>query len=402
MTPSPDRVAPVARAAPAKLNLTLAVLGRREDGYHALHSVMVPLGLADTVTVEVAGRGETADALQVEGAAGSLTAGPDNLVLRAIAATRAAVLVWRPGARGKAEASFLAARLTKRIPVAAGLAGGSSDAAAAMSAALEAWGADLPPDVAEEVAASLGSDVPFFLAGGAALVTGRGEHVEPLPPLRGVAPAVLLVTPRLHVSTPAVFAAYAAGTRPASAMDGATAAAASERLAADWRAGMQAATLLERAAELAVANDLLPATLEVAPELAAFRRTLGELLGRPIGQSGSGPTAWVLYPSLGGRPVGCPRGRRAPRTRRRRWWLRPRSFGAHNRPSPRHPDKTQGGEPQVPRQADHRVRSSGRNRTVQPGHRHRRLPVLLRLAGHGSCHRAVCSTASRPRPSGRS
>ena len=289
MTAGPGRAQ---RRAPAKLNLTLAVLGRRADGYHALHSVMVPLGLADTVTAEVAAPRADGDTLRIEGAAGSLTAGPDNLVLRAIAATREALREWQPGA----QAPFLAALLVKRIPVAAGLAGGSSDAAAAMAAALEAWGADLPEDALHAVAASLGSDVPFFLAGGAALVTGRGEHVESLPPPRGVAPAVLLVTPRLHVATAAVFAAYAAGARHASAMDGAT--AVSERLAADLRAGMLAATLLERAPELAQANDLVAATLAVAPELAAFRRTLGDLLGRPIGQSGSGPTAWVLYPSL--------------------------------------------------------------------------------------------------------
>jgi len=165
-------------------------------------------------------------------------------------------------------------------------------------AALEAWGATLSAEAVRDLAASLGSDVPFFLAGGAALVTGRGELVEPLPDLEGEPPAVLLVTPRLPISTPAVFAAYAGGARPATTSGAPAALTASERLVVSLRAGLPAPALLERAEELAAANDLLPAALEVAPALAAFRAALGRLLGRPIGQSGSGPSAWVLYPSL--------------------------------------------------------------------------------------------------------
>ena len=121
-TAASRRLAPVIRLAPAKLNLTLAVLGRRPDGYHELHSVMVLLALTDRLSLARAAAGH--DTLRVEG----LDAGPagDNLVLRAIAAARAAV--------GRAADPFpLAARLEKRIPVAAGLAGGSSDAAAARS-----------------------------------------------------------------------------------------------------------------------------------------------------------------------------------------------------------------------------------------------------------------------------
>jgi hypothetical protein len=72
----------------------------------------------------------------------------------------------------------------------------------------------------------------------------------------------------------------------------------SDRLAADLRAGLPAAELVARSEELATANDLLPAALEVVPGLAGFRAALGRLVGRPVGQSGSGPTAWVLYPSL--------------------------------------------------------------------------------------------------------
>ena len=290
MTPIARRdlgVISVTCTAPAKLNLTLAVVGRRSDGYHALHSVMAPLDFGDELTVS-AGDGPF-DGLEIEGA--DLPVSADNLVLRGIAAARAEVL-----AVGGVPAPALDAMLAKRIPVAAGLAGGSSDAAAAIAASIDAWQATISRDRAIAVAASVGSDVPFFFAGGIALVTGRGESVEPLPHLRGPQPAVLLVTPGLRISTPAVFSAYAAGARP---LDHARARAVSESLASALRRGLTADGLLARAAELATANDLLPAARVVAPELAAFHDALADLLGRPVGQSGSGPTLWALYESMG-------------------------------------------------------------------------------------------------------
>ncbi|HYM83468.1 MAG TPA: hypothetical protein VEY67_04910, partial [Candidatus Dormibacteraeota bacterium] len=188
-------------------------------------------------------------------------------------------------------------RLDKRIPVAAGLAGGSSDAAAAIDGALEAWGTTLPAELRLEVATRLGSDVPFFLTGGAAVVTGRGERVTPLPALRGEPPGVLLVTPAIRVATAEVFAAFDRGARPATL---GAARASSEHLAAEFTPGLRSAALLDRAGVLAAANDLAPATVMVVPELTAFRRALFRLLGRPVGQSGSGPTLWALYPSLAG------------------------------------------------------------------------------------------------------
>lgn len=278
---------PAVRLAPAKLNLTLAVLGRRPDGFHALHSVMVPVGLSDGLSVAPA-IGAT-DTLHVVGA----DCGPDasNLVLRAIAAARAGVRAEHgPGA----ESGPLAARLEKRIPVAAGLAGGSSDAAAAIDAALEAWGVDLTPAARLVAAASVGSDVAFFGAGGWALVEGRGERVERIPSVRAPAPWVLLVTPAIAVSTPDVFAAWAAGARAAGY---GAAAAASRHLADELRAGMTARALVVRSGILAHANDLMPAAQHVVPSLVAFRRGLIRALGTAVGQSGSGPTAWVIYPS---------------------------------------------------------------------------------------------------------
>ncbi len=211
-------------------------------------------------------------------------------MFQALATARVAVGGGWPGGPGPAPA--LAARLDKRIPVAAGLAGGSSDAAATVDGALEAWGAELDHETRHAVAARLGSDVPFFLAGGPALVEGRGEQVAPLLGLHG-APGVVLVTPLVAVSTPDVFAAFDAIRTHG---DGAVRLS-SAHLAEELRAKLSAADLVARAGVLASANDLLPATSLVVPELVPFKRALSRLLHRPIGLSGSGPTLWALYPS---------------------------------------------------------------------------------------------------------
>ena len=298
MTVDPARrLTPVVRLAPAKLNLTLAVVGRRADGLHDLHSVMVPLALADVLTLAPSPGGT--DALHSVGH----DPGPPaaNIVLRAIAETRSAVGAgWGSGSGGPVgpaagAAPALAARLEKRIPVAAGLAGGSSDAAAAIDGALEAWAAELDPVTRAAAAARLGSDVPFFLAGGPAVVEGRGERVTPLRGIVGRPPGVLLVTPAVPVLTAAVYAAFDAGSRPGD--PGATRAT-SSHLATELAAGLATSRLLDRAGVLAAANDLIAAASTVFPALTPLRRSLARLLGRPIGQSGSGPTLWALYPSV--------------------------------------------------------------------------------------------------------
>ena len=290
MSPGSDptgRLTPIVRLAPAKLNLSLAVVARRPDGFHELHSVMVPLALADRLSLASAGAPE--DTLHVDG----LDAGPleANLVLRALRATREAIGAGWAGSAGAPPA--LAVRLDKRIPVAAGLAGGSSDAAAVMDGALEAWDASLTINERLRVAAGLGSDVPFFLADGPALVEGRGESVTPLRGVIGDPPGVVLVTPRVALSTAAVFAAHDAAGRPA----GGSTRTSSNHMADELRAGLSATALADRAGVLAVANDLTAAAIALEPGLLGLRRGLGRLLGRPVGQSGSGPTLWVIYPS---------------------------------------------------------------------------------------------------------
>jgi 4-diphosphocytidyl-2-C-methyl-D-erythritol kinase len=255
---------------------------------------MAPLDLADRLSLAIDPSPGAKDAVRTEG----FDPGPaeDNLVLRAIEAARRAV-------RGHLAAAppGLAIRLEKRIPVAAGLAGGSSDAAAAIDGALEAWNAitALSSEERSRLAASIGSDVPFFLAGGAALVEGRGERVTPLHGLRfapsgeGV-PGVVLVTPAVAAHTAAVFAAWADGAMGEPGIVRRT----SEHFASEFGSGLTAQQLIERAGVLASANDLSAAAARVVDGLLPFRRALTRLLGRPIGLTGSGPTLWALYPSL--------------------------------------------------------------------------------------------------------
>ncbi len=284
------RLSPVVRVAPAKLNLTLAVVGHRPDGYHAIHSVVVLLDLADRLSLAIRPGGP--DTLHVDG----FDCGPeqDNLVLRALAAARDRARHSWPG--GSADPPSLAVRLEKGIPVAAGLGGGSSDAAAAIDAAFEAWDASVDGSARVAVAAAVGSDVPLFLAGGPVLIEGRGERVTPLHGVRAEAghePAVVLVTPAVPAHTGDVFAAWSAGAMAEPGIARRT----SEHFASEFGSGLSPRQLLERAAVLASANDLAPAAAAVVPGLVPFRRALTRRLGRPIGLSGSGPTLWALYPS---------------------------------------------------------------------------------------------------------
>ncbi|MBI3969191.1 MAG: 4-(cytidine 5'-diphospho)-2-C-methyl-D-erythritol kinase [Chloroflexi bacterium] len=165
--------------APAKINLTLEVLGRRPDGYHEIRSVLHALELHDTL------RARSARALRLTCSAPHLVTA-DNLVL--VAARR---LQERVGVDPGAEI-----HLTKRIPESAGLGGGSSDAAAALRALNHLWGLGLSRSQLSDVAATVGSDVPFFLDGPAALATGRGVRLAPLAAADGW---VLLVRPPLEL-----------------------------------------------------------------------------------------------------------------------------------------------------------------------------------------------------------
>jgi 4-diphosphocytidyl-2-C-methyl-D-erythritol kinase len=160
--------------APAKLNLFLEVLAKRADGYHEIETLICPIDLYDTLyfreeadgRLELECRWATMPTTCLE----DLPAGAGNLVWRAVDLLRR-----RTGVRRGASL-----RLVKRIPTAAGLGGGSSDAAAALVAANRAWNLGLARAELAALAAELGSDVPFFLHGGPAICRGRGEQVEPV------------------------------------------------------------------------------------------------------------------------------------------------------------------------------------------------------------------------------
>ena len=254
-------------AAPAKVNLTLEILARRADGYHALRSVMVPVALCDALAFAPAER----FAFSCEPP--SLAEG--NLVLRALA-------------RIERDDAMLAVHLRKHIPVGAGLGGGSSDAAAVLRAAMEgAFGAMPARDWLAD-ARALGSDVPFFLADAPALVEGTGERVTAL----GAAPPwwVVLAVPPVHVSTADAYAKLAAERAAAAAPRRARSTSASVSCGAALQRGDYAGVVA------AMCNDF---EALIAGAYPAVRDTLDALTAagadRPL-LSGSGGACFTLAP----------------------------------------------------------------------------------------------------------
>ena len=175
----------------AKLNLTLDVLGKRPDGYHDLRMIMQSVELADTLTLT---RNDTGE-LRVSTNLHFLPNNEKNL------AAQAALRWWE--AQGNASQG-LDITIDKHIPVCAGMAGGSSDAAAVLRALNELEGAGLSPAQLARIGERVGSDVPYCVTGGTALAEGRGEVLTPLPPLPKC--WVVLCKPEFSISTPALFA----------------------------------------------------------------------------------------------------------------------------------------------------------------------------------------------------
>jgi len=173
-------------SAPAKINLSLRVLHRRDDGFHEIETLMAPVSLCDTLEVELREKG----GIEFSCSDHSLPAGEDNLVVRA---------VRQFGAFTKIE-PHVAIRLEKKIPHGAGLGGGSSDAATTLLALDQLYKTRLPPAELSRIAAELGSDVPFFIWQSAATCRGRGEIVEPCALPRAL--PLLLIKPPFPVPTP--------------------------------------------------------------------------------------------------------------------------------------------------------------------------------------------------------
>ena len=247
--------------APAKVNLTLEVLGSRADGYHELASVFATVDLRDRVRVAASRELDVRIAPDVGAAAG------DDLASRAVRALADAC--GRP--------AVAHVRVRKRIPVAAGLGGGSSDAGAVLRALSRAWrldGVDLVP-----IAARVGSDVPFFVSGAAyALVRGRGELVDALPAPEPI--WIALVQIRERVSTAEVFAAHRAKPSDGARSD-------------DLAKALRDRNVTVPAIRDRLRNDLLDAAERVAPAIAETRKT-ASAMGIDLAMSGSGPSLFAL------------------------------------------------------------------------------------------------------------
>ncbi len=247
---------------PAKLNLFLDVLHRRDDGYHELETLFVALDWGDDVTVTLdSGRDDVC--LEVSGDDG-VPVDETNLAWRAAAA-------WRAAMPGAPERPGVHVALTKRIPMGAGLGGGSSNA----GTVLRELGAARPRDGVDlqAVAAELGSDVAFFLQSGAAIGRGRGERIERLP--GGPSLDVVLILPPVACATPVVYGNLGARVRsaPESGL---------ERAAFALQTGDAAAL---RAAHY---NALAVPALGAYPVLGRFASDVERRLGRPPCLSGSG------------------------------------------------------------------------------------------------------------------
>ncbi len=252
------------RRSPAKINLTLRLLGTRPDGYHELESLVALVDLCDELTVTAQEDGRYAftcddPTLPVDGT---------NLVLQA-----ARVLARDAGTNHGADFA-----LKKRIPAGAGLGGGSSNAALALAMLNDAWDLRYPTDRLARLGAVIGSDVPLFFSGPMCVLRGRGEMVERVPAKLNASCVLLL--PAIHCATAAVYRAYDRLPSPpqrAALQDVLAAYADPERLM----------TLLS--------NDLEAAAFEVAPALRELAARAAVLARGPVRMTGSGSALFRLF-----------------------------------------------------------------------------------------------------------
>ena len=249
----------------AKINLDLRVLHARPDGYHEIRTIFQTISLADTIDVTFTRARATA--IRIEGDIDI----PDNLIARAASLALDAM-------RLTARVEF---RLRKRIPMGAGLGGGSSDAAAVLLAlpALACRCLDLSGLM--KMASELGSDVPFFLLGGAAVAMGRGTELYPLPDTK--ARRGLLVAPDVHVSTPAAYRALTPRLTTES----------QQNKIVSFQS--QAWGELCEGSSAGSVNDFETVVFEQFPQLAALKRRLMKLGANPAMMTGSGSALFGLF-----------------------------------------------------------------------------------------------------------
>jgi 4-diphosphocytidyl-2-C-methyl-D-erythritol kinase len=260
------------KPSPCKVNLLLNILGKRPDGFHELETVMQPVRLFDRLSFEITG-----DRVALTCSLPGLPADSTNLVHRAASLFLGEARI-RAGVR---------IHLDKQIPLAAGLGGGSGNAATTLLALNELFGTPLDPTTLTGLAARLGSDVPFFLQDRPALATGRGEHIEPLEPfaaLRGL--ALVLVHPGFGISTGW---AYGELARFPDALHGRAGRARelAARLQGTERAGIGTALY----------NSLEAPALHKYPILALYQQFFRENGAVAALMSGSGSTTFALMQS---------------------------------------------------------------------------------------------------------
>lgn len=261
----------------AKINLSLAVLYRRTDGFHELRTVFQTVSLADRLELTFTPGRKTHVEIQAD-----VEIPGENLIVKA-----ARMLAKEAGIRGA-----LRVRLHKKIPMGGGLGGGSSDAAAILLGLPALAGKRVDPDLLSAIAAGIGSDVPFFLMGGTALGVGRGEELYPLPDLHS--PNALIVAPGVHVATAE---AYRALARPALAE--LTPGAVTHKMREFRSLGRSLSGSGEWAS--LCANDFEAAVFEKHPLVRSVQRTLHKLGARPARMSGSGSALFGVFSSPGAR-----------------------------------------------------------------------------------------------------
>lgn len=250
-----------------KVNLFLRVLGQRPDGFHEVETILHSVGVCDEIEVAPTGGVVDVEMRLVPGLNGALPKDDENLVLRAADALR----------RGRTDRG---ARIMveKGIPIAAGLGGGSADAAATLVVLSDLWGLELGRDELMSIAESLGSDVPYCLEGGTVLATARGEQLTPLAQMTPM--WFVLAGTAAPLLTRDVYAAWD-HLRPAE-----------EASSAVISMALGAGDVAEVASSLL--NELEPAAFSLMPELESKKQTLLDAGALGAGMTGSGPTMYAL------------------------------------------------------------------------------------------------------------
>ncbi len=271
--------------APAKVNMRLRIVGRRADGYHLLQMIMVPLEFGDTLTLSAESITASPqwfidDGIALHADHAGIPLNGDHLCVRAARAMRHAADRHDP----------IAMRLVKRTPVAAGLGGGSSDAAAVLLGLNQLWDLQWPIQRLADIGLRLGADVPFFCWGQPALVTGIGERVEPLQKFPKL--PILLVNPNHPVATPEVYRRYAESHGKGGAF-----------CLTDDLSDARCPRIFERFEDVTacLVNDLEPITTRLVPELTEIRMRLQAAHADAVLMSGSGPTMFGVFRTIAAR-----------------------------------------------------------------------------------------------------